>query len=190
MKLIITEEQYRLLIEGEGRLLPVPEDMWNQDGGITKIYSLFEKTRDTKNWVGIKVVGDLSLTYEDDKHLKDFCEYLVEVTGDFDMANRKRFEFPLLVKVDGDVNIANSDIDFPKLRYVGGDFRGRGSDTEELPELEYVGGSLSLRETFIQDLPKLKYVGDVLNIMDSSLSKKTTEEELRSKINVEGNIWL
>jgi hypothetical protein len=39
-------------------------------------------------------------------------------------------------------------------------------------------------------LPKLKYVGDVLNIMDSSLSKKTTEKELRSKINVEGNIWL
>ena len=190
MKLIITEEQYKLLIEGEGRLLPVPEDMWNQEDGITKIYSLFEKTKDTKNWVGIKVFGYLSLEYENDKHLKDFCKYLVEVTGDFDMSNRKRFEFPLLVKVDGDVNIANSDIDFPKLRYVGGDFRGRGSDTEKLPELEYVGGSLSLRETFIQDLPKLQYVGDVLNIMDSPLSKKTTEEELRSKINVEGNIWL
>ena len=190
MKLIITEEQYRLLIEGEGKILPVPEDMWNQDGGITNIYNLFEKTKDIKNWVGIKVIGDLSLTYEDDKHLKDFCKYLVEVTGDFEMSNRKRFEFPLLIKVDGDVNIANSDIDFPKLRYVGGDFRGRGSDTEELPELEYVGGSLWLRETFIQDLPKLKYVGDVLNAMYSSLSKKTTEEELRSKINVGGNIWL
>ncbi len=57
MKLIITEEQYKLLIEGEGRLLPVPEDMWNQEDGIRKIYSLFEKTKDTKNWVGIKVIG-------------------------------------------------------------------------------------------------------------------------------------
>jgi hypothetical protein len=32
---------------------------------------------------------------------EDFCKYLVEVTGDLEITNRKDFEFPLLEKVGG-----------------------------------------------------------------------------------------
>jgi hypothetical protein len=194
MKIIITEEQYRLIIENEGRLFPVSEEMLNQDNGITKFYNLFEKTKDVKNWVGFKVIGDLSLEYQDDEHLEDFCKYLVEVTGDFDIEGRKDFEFDSLVKIGGSFKVTYSSVPrnilLPKLKYVGEFFIGQDSDIKRLPELEYVGESLSLRGSHIKDLPKLKYVGDVLNIMYTPFSDKTTEEELRSKINVGGNIWL
>ena len=190
MKLIITEEQYRLIIENEGRLFPVSEEMLNQDNGITKFYNLFAKTKDVKNWVGIKVLGDIDLTYHYDEHLRDFCNVLVEVTGDLEITNRKGITFPLLEKVGERLIVEMTSVELPKLKYVGGDFKGYNSDLTELPELEYVGDRLSLRRTNIKDLPKLEYVGDFLNIMFTPLARQTTEEELRNKIDVKHEIYL
>ena len=191
MKLIITEEQYRLIIEGEGRLLNVPSEMISQkDDGIDKVFNLFNKNKDIKNWVGIKVLGDIDLTYHYDEHLRDFCNVLVEVTSDLEITNRKGIAFPLLEKVGGNLDVEMTYVKLPKLKYVGGDFKGYNSNLTELPELEYVGDRLSLRRTNIKDLPKLEYVGDFLNIMFTPLSEMTTEEELRNKIDVKGEIYL
>jgi len=39
-------------------------------------------------------------------------------------------------------------------------------------------------------LGNLKYVGDNMSLRRTPLAKRITEEEIRSKINVEGNIYL
>lgn len=191
MKLIITEQQLRMIIEGEGKLFNVPSEMISRkDDGIDKVFNLFNKNKDIKNWVGIKVIGDIDLTYHYDEHLRDFCNVLVEVTGDLETTNREEISFPLLEKVGGDLDVEMTLVELPKLRYVGGNFKGYNSGLTELPDLEYVGGRLSLRRTNIKDLPKLEYVGDFLNIMYTPLAKTTTIEELRNKIDVKYEIYL
>jgi hypothetical protein len=191
MKLIITEEQLRLIIEGERKLFTILDDIISQkDDGVDKIFNLFKNNKDTKNWVGIKVIGDIDLTYHYDEHLRDFCNVLVEVTGDLEITNRKGITFPLLEKVGGNLDVEMTSVKLPKLRYVSDNFKGYNSKINELPELEYVGGKLSLRRTNIKDLPKLKYVGDFFNIMFTPLANTTTEEELRNKIDVKGEIYL
>ena len=40
MKLIITEEQYRLIVENEGRLFSIPVELLDMEGGFDKIYNL------------------------------------------------------------------------------------------------------------------------------------------------------
>jgi hypothetical protein len=56
--------------------------------------------------------------------------------------------------------------------------------------LKYVGYSLNLSNSQIDSLPMLKYVGDDLYLKNTPLSKLTTKEELRNKIEVKGNIYL
>jgi hypothetical protein len=189
MKLIITEEQLRMIIENESSAFIVPSDLL-YDEGINKIYNLYSKFKDKRNWLGIEVHGDIDFSYDYDEHLRDFCNVLVEVTGNLEINNRKGISFPLLEKVGGNLNVEMTSVELPKLKYVGGDFKGYNSGLTELPELEYVGGRLSLRRTNIKDLPKLKYVGDFLNIIFTPLAKTTTEEELRDKIDVKYEIYL
>lgn len=64
------------------------------------------------------------------------------------------------------------------------------SKIKSLGNLEYVGDFLSLFDSDIEDLGNLKYVGGNLSLMGTPLAKKTTEEEIRSKIIVEGSVYL
>jgi len=64
------------------------------------------------------------------------------------------------------------------------------SKIKSLGNLEYVGDFLSLFDSDIEDLGNLKYVGGNLSLMGTPLAEKTTEEEIRSKINVEGSVYL
>jgi len=76
------------------------------------------------------------------------------------------------------------------LKYVGSNLSLYNSQIESLPKLEYVGIDLDLYNSQIESLPKLEYVGNDLYLINTPFSKATTEEELRSKINVEGHIYL
>jgi len=59
-----------------------------------------------------------------------------------------------------------------------------------LGNLKSVGGHLDLYNTPIESLGNLESVGGDLYLKNTPLSDATTEEELRSKINVEGKIYL
>ena len=72
---------------------------------------------------------------------------------------------------------------------IRGDLDLRGSSVESLGNLERVEGDLDLYDTSIKSLGNLKYVGGYLNLMSTPLSEITTEEEIRSKINVFGDIY-
>ena len=64
------------------------------------------------------------------------------------------------------------------------------SKIKNLGNLEYVGDFLSLADSDIEDLGNLKYVGGNLSLWRTPLAKRITEEEIRSKINVEGKVYL
>jgi len=49
---------------------------------------------------------------------------------------------------------------------------------------------MKLSMTKVHELPKLIYVGGDLYLINTPLSKTTTEEELRNKIEVKGEIYL
>ena len=73
---------------------------------------------------------------------------------------------------------------------VGGYLDLYGTPIESLGKLQYVGGYLDLYETPIKSLGKLQSVGGFLDLSDTPISKTTTEEEIRSYINVSGNIFI
>ena len=93
--------------------------------------------------------------------------------------------------IDGNVNIHKSDV--TELKYlvkVEGSLNLTSSGIESLPMLSYVGDDLVLYYTPIESLPMLKYVGYTLILNRTPLSKKTTEEELRDKIKIKGNVYI
>jgi hypothetical protein len=93
--------------------------------------------------------------------------------------------------IDGYVNLESSDI--TQLKYlvkVGGYLDLRRTPIKLLPMLSYVGASLDLYGSRIKSLPDGLSVKGYLDIRDTPLSETTTRGELRSKINVEGHIYL
>ena len=73
---------------------------------------------------------------------------------------------------------------------IRGDLNLGGSSVESLGNLEYVGGFLNLSYTaVIITLGNLEHVGGYLNLRSTPLSKTTTKEEIKSKVNVVGKIY-
>jgi len=217
MKLIITEKQYRLIVESEGmgKLFAVPTDLLELRGGVTKALNLYNKLKDSKGWDGIKVVGKLDYYQIDANDIDDldiFTNEVVYINGTLILAFENpdnnfgklkvingnlrgsevdNISFPNLEYVTGDVSLEDSGIsELPKLKKVDGSLFLQRTGISSLPELEYVGLHLNLYNTQISELPKLKIVQGVLGLRHSHLADRTTEEELRKQINIGGNIHL
>ena len=217
MKLIITEEQLRLIIEGEstGKLFNVPNAFLQTIGGVTKALNLYNKLKDVKGFDGIKVVGKLDyyeIDADDNDDLVNFTNEVVYINGtlilaeenpDNNFGNLKvidgnlrgsevdNISFPNLEYVTGEVSLEDSGIvELPKLKKVDGVLYLQRTGIHSLPELEYVGLHLNLYGARINDLPKLEIVQGLLTLRHTPLADKTTEEELRNKIQVGGNISL
>ena len=157
MKLIITEKQLRLIIESEqeGKLMHIPTEILQDKESFDRVFNLYKDNKEKKNYIGIKVVGDIDLSGRYGmgfgSNMVGFCEELIEVDGELRVVDNYIVSFPKLKRVDGDMKLSMTEV-------------------YELPELIYVGGDLYL--------------------INSPLSKTTTEEELRNKINVGGEIYL
>lgn len=217
MKLIITEEQLRLIIENEdgGKLFAVPSVFLQTEGGITKALNLYNKLKKSKGFDGIKVIGKLDyyeIDADDIDDLDTFTNEVVYIDGTLILAEENpdnnfgrlkvingnlrgsevdNISFPNLEYVTGDVSLEDSGIDeLPKLKEVDGALFLQRTGIISLPELEYVGLHLNLYNTRINDLPKLKIVQGVLTLRHTPLSDKMTEEEIGNKINVGGKINL
>jgi len=217
MKLIITEEQLRLIIESEdgGKLFAVPSAFLQTIGGVTKALNLYNKLKDDKGFDGIKVIGKLDyyeIDADDIDDLDNFTNEVVYINGTLILAEENpdnnfgklkvingnlrgsevdNISFPNLEYVTGDVSLEDSGIsELPKLKEVDGALFIQRTGINSLPELKYVGLHLNLYNTIIKDLPKLEIVQGVLTLRHTPLADKTTEEELRNKIQVGGNISL
>ena len=218
MKLIITEEQYKLIVESEGRLFNVPVELLEREGGFEKVYNLYVTSKEKKNFSGIKIIGDLLVGSKNPDGFYKLCKEIVEIDGSFKKSNPWGLQLPKIKRVEGNLILASSDMrelneleyvgevlnidgssikSMSKLKYVGSTLAMESNEgIKELPELEYVGGSMRLIGANISSLPKLNYVGGSMMLKYSSLSYKLTgmSEEDRVKfmkrINVQGNILL
>jgi hypothetical protein len=162
MKYLITNNQLNLLMESDDdKILMFPDP--NRLGGWDILQQLLEKRGNPR--YGIR--GDLDLRQLSIKSLENL-EY-----------------------VGGYLNLFNSPIkSLGNLEYVGGDLSLRASSTKSLGNLKYVGGDLYLYGTPIKSLGNLKYVGGYFSLRLTPLAKTTTEEEIRSEVNVIGDIYM
>lgn len=178
MKVIISESQYRQIIESEnrGNLFIVPEefivDEYNEHSeyDFYKVNKLFEENKSKRGWDGIKVLTTLDLEnyYIKSNEIKNFLNNLVEVDGSLYLSGKDITSLPKLVRVNGDFDISRSKIKtIPLLEYVSGDFNLYKSKLESLPDSLSIGGDLIIANT-----PLVKYL----------------DEDIKEKINVQGEI--
>ena len=92
--------------------------------------------------------------------------------------------------IRGDLNLRGSSVEsLGNLERVEGNLDLYGTSIESLGNLNYVGGDLDLYGASVESLGNLEYVGGYLFLEHTPLSKTATEEEIRSKVNVFGNIY-
>ena len=161
MKYIITERQSRLLEEPE-KVLKIPSlKYFNND------WDLLQNFLENRGYPPYSISGDLDL-------------YKVPIKS---LGNLKR--------VEGYLNLYKTPIKtLGKLKHVEGYLYLSRTQIKSLGNLEYVGGYLGLPNTPIKSLGNLKHVGGDLYLESTPLSETTSEDEIRSKVNVEFDIYL
>jgi hypothetical protein len=163
MKYLITEQQYKLLME-EQDVLELPSlDYF----GDWETLQLFLKKR---GYPPYSINGDLDLREIDIESLGN----LQSVGGFLNLS---------------ETNIES----LGNLQSVGGYLDLYKSKIKSLGNLQSVGGYLDLQETNIESLGNLQSVGGSLNLRETPLSEKYSEDDIndiRNMINVDGNIYI
>ena len=153
MKLIITEEQYRLIIENEGRILSLPVELIDSPEKINKIMDRYNEDKERRNFRGINIIGNFNVL--------DYPE-LMDYIGLRNLMKE-------VLSVGGDLILNESSVSqLPKLRYVEGVLELEETMTEELPSLVEVGGDLNVNYTFLDEIPLLEKVGRI-NLSDTGI---------------------
>jgi len=160
MKLRITEQQYRFLIESEGEE-DKDENLIDFSKHISTDPDLWDEIFEQKNKLVIKNGGkkydgyyinrDVNLRKSQIKELK----YLVKVSGYLDLYKTRITELPMLSEVGGNLNLRHSPI-------------------TELPLLTTVGEWLDLRHTPIGE----------------ELKKTMSDAGIKNKFGVKGKIYI
>ena len=173
MKIIINESQLRLIVE-------------NEDDNLINFTHVYRTGFPPEEW------DDMFLLMKGKKEKKGDKTYDgYYIDGVVSLYESEVTELKYLVKVGDRLILSYSKISsLPKLEYVGGDLFLTDVPIESLPNLAHVGVDLYLENSQIESLPKGLYVWGNLYLRKTPLSKTTTEEELRSKINIEGRIQL
>jgi hypothetical protein len=169
MKIIITENQYELLKEMEDK---------------PKVYNfpsldVFGNEDPMDNW-------NLMQKFLTKKGNPDFT-----ITGDLDLSDTLIESLGNLTSVGGYLILFNTPIkSLGKLTSVGGGLYLDYSTIESLGNLTSVGNTLLLSQTPIESLGNLKWVGGNLVLRDTPISKTYTKEEIKSQVEVDGDIYL
>jgi hypothetical protein len=158
MKLIITERQYRLLIENEEES---DSDLFEMDRSVVPDYlwdKTFMRANKSGKYRGYYINGDVTPV----PILKFKFDYLVEVRGNVNLYMDMYLEsLPLLERVEGDLNFQRSNVtNMDNLKFVGGNMEVN-QVIESLPSLEEVKKKLNLSDSSVKELPKLKTVGEL-----------------------------
>jgi len=193
MKLIITEHQYNLLKEEED-ILKIPSmDMFGSWDSLQRFLSkkgnpkFFidgdldikgEKNIDLGNLIGIS--GSL---YGKGRDTLISLGELKYVGGDLELEGSSLENLGKLEKVEGTLNLFLSSVsDLGNLEYVGDNFLFSHTLIKSLKNLHYVGRTCSGINSNLKDLGNLKFVGESLYLMNTPISTKYTENEIRKII--------
>ena len=162
MKYIINEHQYKLLTEEEEKVLKVPFVAFGND------WDVLQRFLERRGNPPYEITDDLNLYRSDIKSLGN------------------------LTSVGGGLNLKHSEIEsLGNLTSVGGYFNLEGTKIKSLGNLTSVGLSLNLFNSEIESLGNLISVGVSLNLYSTPLSRKyPTEEEIRSMVEVGGDVYL
>jgi hypothetical protein len=189
MKIIITENQYELLKEMEDKpkvynfpSLEIfghknPMDNWN----------LMQKFLDKKGNPNFTIDGDLDLGDTPIESLGN----LTSVGGYLNLYGTPIESLGNLTSVGGSLILSNTPIkSLENLTSVGGYLDLRYTPIKSLGNLTSVGGNLVLRHTRIESLGNLTSVDGNLDLEDTPISYEYTEEEIRSQVDIKGELYL
>ena len=219
MKVIISEEQYRYILENEEELTNKPIDKNLLEISVDEflpIWSIFIKTYKKKGYDGLKLYGDLNLGKLDVEDIEKILNEVVIVTGNLDLRNTDITTLGKLESVGGSFNLTYTLIEslgnlkkvggylslketsitsLGNLEKVGTDLYLEGTPITSLGELKSVGSDLDLDFSKIKSLGNLKSVGDNLYLRRTPLGKKLKEsgmsiDEIKNKFGVKGNLYL
>jgi len=138
MKIIITEEQHRLIKESKGKLAKISLESLPGDSNEERYLNfmkLYKKAKEVRGFTGIHIIGNLNLSTA-------FIKSLGEIK-----------------KIDGDLYLRFSFVqDLGDLEYVGGNVYLKGSDhLKSLGNLREVGGELDITDCVeLEDLGQLE----------------------------------
>jgi len=166
MKIIITENQYELL-KDKPKVYHFPSlDIFGHKKPIDN-WNLMQKFLDKKGNPEYTVGGDL-----------DLSETPIESLGN-------------LTSVGGDLYLGETPIkSLGNLTTVGGTLDLDRTSIKSLGNLTTVGGNLYLSYTPIKSLGNLTSVGGGLDLEDTPISEKYTDEEIRSQVDIKGELYL
>ena len=164
MKIVISESQYKRLIETEEeqKVLRIPSFKFFNDNWF-QLQEFLEKKGNPPYSIG----GNL-----------DLRKTPIESLGN-------------LQSVGGDLDLRDTSIEFlENLTSVGGDLDLFKTPIKSLGNLTSVGGYLDLQVTYIESLGNLQSVGGDLYLYETPISKKYSEKEIRQMVSVGGGIHL
>jgi hypothetical protein len=141
MKYIITEHQYKLLLEQEEQILRVPFAAFGNE------WDVLQKFMERRGNPSYMITDDLDLSYNEIEDLGN----LTSVGGNMYLGGSKIKTLGNLTSVGGDLFLGNSNI-------------------ESLGNLTSVGGYLTLYVSNIKSLGNLTSVGGDLNLFSIPLS--------------------
>jgi hypothetical protein len=183
MKVIITESQYRRLIEQEEpEVLHIPSfKYFNND------WNFLQEYLESEGNLPYTIDGDLDLRRTDIKSLGN----LISVGGLLDLRNTEIKSLGNLQTVGGYLDLEGTEIQsVGNLRYVGGYLDLRDTEIKSLGNLQSVGSYLDLSSSKIESLGNLRSVGSNLYLRRTPLSRKYSREEIRQMVQVGGNILI
>jgi hypothetical protein len=161
MKYIITESQYKMLMEEEQEVLYIPS---------------------------IDLFGDWETLQQ---YLERKGNPPYSIGGNLDLYRTPIKSLGNLTSVGGSLNLYKTPIkSLENLTSVGGDLVLYKSLIESLGNLTSVGGDLYLYGSPIKSLGNLTSVGGNLNLRKTLISKIYTEEQIRQMIDVRDKIYM
>jgi len=179
MRYIINERQYRLLTEEEN-ILRIPFSAFDNN------WEVLQKFLEKRGNPPYEITDDLDLRGTNIESLGN----LISVGGDLNLEGSKLKTLGNLTSVGGNLYLAGSKIQsFGNLTSVGGDLYLYGKKTEPIR----VTSAEDYLDLFRRDLESFRNVNsteDYLELMSSPLSKRYTEKEIRSMVEVGGKVYL
>ena len=167
MRIIISENQLRTIIESENKII---------DRKL-KIY------KDTIDELGLELAGHML-----SKGLWEFIEMgLVEHYNEYlDLMGTQIKSLGNLKSVDGSMDLRNTQIeDLGNLTWVANDLYLTNTPIKDLGKLKYVGGDLYLNFCDnLTDLGNLEEVGGYLYLRGTPISRTMSKYDIKKKIKV------
>lgn len=184
MKIVISEVQYKTLMESDQKVLKIPSLKFF-DGDPKTAWGKLQEFLKEKGNPPYSVGGNIKL----DSTSIDSLGNLRSVGGYLDLADCTIKSLGELRSVGGYLNVAFSTLpSLGNLQSVDGDLYAAYSSIRSLGSLESVGGDMNISYTSIDSFGNLKLVGGDLNISKTELSTTYTLREMRQMVQVEGFI--